>query len=177
MSSFYMFTSSLLLCTLWKSLKFALQNNYLVWWSKKFAFVYFVLGILVFSLKITVLISVLLKMHVWSNFITFSLSYTFKKQNNCFKNILLFYERGTFRNLIIFFILAETSLLLYNVLVLEIFCVDSLSGHTPICECRVVFPVCSHRAGARFPDGLSLPACRSLPCPRFGLPWQVTCHS
>lgn len=23
----------------------------------------------------------------------------------------------------------------------------------------------------------SLPACRSLPCPRFGLPWQVTCHS
>lgn len=71
MSSFYMFTSSLLLYTLWKSLKFALQNNYLVWWSRKFASVYFVLGILVFSLKITVFISVLLKMHLWSHFITF----------------------------------------------------------------------------------------------------------
>ena len=54
-------------------------------------------------------------MHLWSHFITFSLSYTLKEeQSNCFKNFLLFYEKGTFRNLFILCILAETSPLLYN---------------------------------------------------------------
>lgn len=85
----------------------------------------------------------------------FIILYFKKNRTIVLKTFLLFYEKGTFRNLIIFFILAETSLLLYNVLVLEIFCVDSLSGHTPTCECRVMSPVCSHRAGAGFPDGLS----------------------
>lgn len=110
----------LLLYIIWKSLKFVLHYSYLMFWRIKFTFDYLVFGFLWFYrffFKVFAFTSDLSKMSSCSRFIKLSISCTFlsKTQNNCLKNILLFCEKGIFRDLIIFLIWTETFSLLYNV--------------------------------------------------------------
>lgn len=116
-------------------------------------------------------------MSLWSNFIMFSLYYTFlfKTQNNYLKNILLFYEKDIyFRDLIIFLILAEIFLLPYNAVCFWYIPCWFLPLLIHLSINTESYVSCLQSEGeVGFLDWLSPLACWLLPHPRFRLLWKL----